>query len=100
MKDESGTRLRDELQRLAAEFINYESNRLSMITVTGVFVSDDKKKATVFCSVYPKEREAQAIDFLKRKRTDFRDYLKKKSALSTLPFIDFAVAPELPEITN
>jgi ribosome-binding factor A len=96
MKDVDNARMREELQHLAAEFINLESNRLSLITVTGVFLSEDGKKAKVFCSVYPKDREGQVLDFLMRKRPELRSYIKKHGALRILPFFDFALAPDIP----
>lgn len=94
--EDSNARTREELQHLAAAFVNLESNRLSLITVTGVFLTDDLKNAKIFCSVYPKDHEAAALDFLKRKRSEFREYLKEKSALRALPFIDFVLAPDIP----
>lgn len=98
MFEDADARLREELGRLAAAFINLESNRQSMITVTGTLLTEDRKQATVFCSVYPKTDEEAALNFLKRNRGNFRSFLKEKSALSSLPFIDFAIAPELPDI--
>ncbi len=95
MLEDSTLRAREELQRLAAAFVNLESNRLSMITVTGVFMTHDGKKAIVYISVYPNDREVPALDFLKRNRGEFREYLKEKSRLKRLPFIDFALAPKV-----
>ncbi len=94
--EDSTARTREELQHLAATFVNIESNRQSLITVTGVYLSEDLKQAKIFCSVYPKDHEAAALDFLKRKRSEFREYLKEKSALRGLPFIDFVIAPDIP----
>jgi ribosome-binding factor A len=90
-------RMRDIIKTLAAEFIQRESNRTSLITVTDVSLSDHGKQATIFFTVIPigkntgEDKEAAAIDFMKRKRQEFRDFVQEKSRLSRIPFFDFTV---------
>ena len=75
----------------AAEFVQTESNRNSMITITSVGVSDDFQNATVFVTVFPEDQEQVALDFLHRKLRDFRDFIKKKTRLQRIPWFDFKV---------
>lgn len=81
----------ETLAQLAASFISRESNRQSLITVTHATISPDGKRATIFVTVLPEEHEEVALGFMKRKRTDFREYLKTHSRFNRLPFIDFAI---------
>lgn len=74
---------------LAAEFINLESNRQSLITVTRVGMSSDNKRADVFLTVLPENQEAVVLDFLKRKRSDFRNFVKKHTRGRIIPLFDF-----------
>ena len=67
------------LQGLVAEFLRSEANPDPLITVTHVNVAPDMKKATVFISVLPSDREDDALIFLKRKGKDVRNFVKKKS---------------------
>lgn len=59
------------------------------MTVTRAAISDDFKSVVVYVSVLPQEREQEALDFAKRRRTDFREYLKEHSVLRYLPTVDF-----------
>jgi ribosome-binding factor A len=81
----------DILHRLAAEFIQKESNRTALVTVTNITLGDKGKNVTVFFTVLPENKEAGVLDFLKRKRSEFRDYIKDNSRLGLLPFVDFAI---------
>ncbi|HRY62875.1 MAG TPA: ribosome-binding factor A, partial [Candidatus Paceibacterota bacterium] len=76
-------------QKLAAEFIEKNSNGKSMITVTAIDLSPDMKEAKVLFTVLPSSAEDAAEDFLKRQRSDFRDYVKKVWRMRTIPFFDF-----------
>lgn len=76
---------------LAAEFINTESNRTSLITVTRATLSDDERRADIFFTVLPTEQEATAEVFLKRKRTEFRDFVKKHTKARIVPTFDFQI---------
>lgn len=81
------------IQKLASEFINRESNRQSLITVTSVQFNPKNKRAEIFVSVYPERNTRAAVEFLNRKRDDFRDYLKKHSKLKMLPRAQFLADP-------
>lgn len=79
------------LREIAGTFIQGESNKTSLITVTDCSVSRDMKRATVFLTVFPETKEKAALDFLKRKRSEFRDHLKSHMSSHTIPFIDFEI---------
>ena len=84
-------KVKENIRNLVAQFLEAESNRLSLITVTDANVSKDLKKATVFVSVLPESEEEPALNFLKRKRSDARDYLRKKLDMRSIPFLDFEI---------
>lgn len=79
------------IKELAAKFLSRESNRTSLVTITDCHASPDLKRATIFMTVLPAEKENNALDFAKRKRADFRDFLKKNMKSKLIPFIDFAI---------
>lgn len=74
---------------LAREAANPRASGL--ITVTRAEVSDDYKDVMVFLSVLPHTMEAEALTFAKRARSDFREYVKKHSALHPIPTVDFVL---------
>jgi ribosome-binding factor A len=84
-------RFLDELKKHISLFIQLESNKRSMITVTNIALSKDFKKATFFVTVFPETGETAALDFLHRNQKTARGYLKTHSKLSRLPFIEFAL---------
>lgn len=85
------TQVAETLVHLAGEFIARETNGRSLITVTRADIAPDLKRATLYVSVLPENAEEDALDFLKRQRSTFRDHLKAKSSLRYLPFIDFTI---------
>lgn len=91
-------RLKDIIQEFAAKFIQRESNYTSLITVTEVILADRGRRATIFFTVLPtggadtiESKEKAALDFMKRKRTEFRDYIQENSRLARIPFFDFEI---------
>lgn len=79
------------LAQLAAEYLETESNRQSMITITRADVASNLSSAVIYFTVLPESQEEYAMDFAKRKRTEFRSFVKKRSHLRRLPFFDFKI---------
>jgi ribosome-binding factor A len=84
-------RFEEILRDHAARFLSTESNRTSMITVTRVSSNDKGNLATIFITVFPENQEDAALDFLKRKRSDFRAFVKYNARLMKIPFFDFEI---------
>ena len=79
------------IKELAAQFLGRENNRTSLITVTSATCSPDLKRATIYITVLPDSKERSALDFSKRKRPEFREFLKKSMSTKNIPFVDFAI---------
>lgn len=77
------------IQHTAGEFIERESNRNSLITVTRVYLPSDMKSAVIMVTVLPEGQEENAINFLKRMRGEFKDFFKKRAKIGRIPFFDF-----------
>jgi|SRR3989344_3863715 len=88
---ERNEKVANYIKELTAEFLARENNRTSLITVTGANASPDLKRATVFITVLPESKEAEALQFVKRKRTQLREVLKKTLKIKIIPFVDFAI---------
>ena len=82
---------KEEIHKLASKFVEAESNRNSLITITNVHLTKDFKKAIIFVTVFPESGEDKAVDFLKRQRSDFRHFVKKNSRIGRIPFFDFEI---------
>ena len=80
-----------QIAQLAASFIERESNKTALITVTRVEVLDRGRSATIFISVLPESGEDSALNFLKRKRHDLRTVIKKGVNMINIPFIDVEI---------
>lgn len=81
----------NQIKELSAIFLERENNQTSLITVTGCSASPDLKYATIFITVLPDQKEHDALDFAKRKRSELREYLKKKMTIKTIPFLDIKI---------
>lgn len=84
-------KLKEALKNEAAKFLNAESNRTSMLTVTDARISNDGKMATILFTVYPTSKEKAALDFIKRKRSEFREFAMKNIKIGKIPFFDFKI---------
>lgn len=89
MESRQKNRIEELLLRSAAEFLSRESNRLSMITVTGLRASEELGQVTFLVSVFPDERQEEALGFLMRQRGELRDYIKGNVRLRRIPHIEF-----------
>jgi ribosome-binding factor A len=81
----------EQLRQYAATFLERESNRTSLITVTRSEVSPDLKRATIYITVLPNDKEGSALEFAKRKRTDLRNFIKKNVTLKNIPFFEIEI---------
>src|SRR6185369_594186 len=79
------------IKEMTAEFLGRVNDRTSLITVTGATCSPDLKRATVFITVLPEEKEKLALEFAKRKRGELREFLMKTMTTKNVPFIDIAI---------
>lgn len=84
-------RFEEIIRHLAAKFFSLESNGLSMITVTKVVSTNAGDKIMAYFTVYPEKQERAALDFAKRKRNDFRRFVRENSRLANIPFFDFEI---------
>lgn len=79
------------IKELTAKFLQRENNRTSLITVTSTTCSPDLKRATIFITVFPREKEKPALEFAKRKRGELREYIKRNMTIKNIPFVDFKI---------
>jgi len=79
------------IREYAALFISRERNRSSLITVTSATISNDYKKATIFFTVLPQDKENAVLDFLKRKRSELREFLKERMPRRNIPFVEIEI---------
>ncbi len=79
------------VKELAAEFLNRESTKASLISVTAANVSPDLKKATIFITALPESQEKTALLFAKRKRGEMREFLKKNMQTKNVPFLEVEI---------
>ncbi|MDP9249336.1 MAG: ribosome-binding factor A [bacterium] len=84
---ERNEKVAQAIKELAAEFLAREGNRTSLITVTGADASPDLKRATIFITVLPTEKEPEVLGFVKRRLGDLRGFLKERLQIKTIPFL-------------
>ena len=81
----------NHIKELTAEFLGRINNKTSLITVTSATCSPDLKRATIFITVFPTEKEKPALQFALRQRRELREHLKKVMTTKNIPFIDIAI---------
>lgn len=90
-KNNRNEKITKEIKEMAANFLIKENNRTSLITVTNCVVSNDGKKATVFITIMPQEKEQSALFFAKRNMGELREYIKKNTRIGNVPFINVEI---------
>ncbi len=83
--------MKEIIRQKASEFFERESSGTALITVTNLKLIENGAKVLIFFSVFPTDKENGVLDFAKRKRTEFRDFLKQETKLFRLPFVDFEI---------
>lgn len=84
-------RVAELLRQHVASFLERESNRRSLITVTRCDISSDLKRSTIYITVLPRDYEEHALLFVKRKLKDIRAHIKKNITIKHIPFFDVKI---------
>ncbi len=84
-------KIKEILRDLSARFLALNGNGSSLLTVTRVELSSDEKRATILFTVFPDMHEKTALEFAKRKRSEFKEFVKDNSKLGRIPQLDFEI---------
>lgn len=84
-------KLQEMIRELAAQFFSRESNRQSLITITSVEVLSRGGRAIIRITVLPEDQESTALEFMRRKLSDFREYVTDNSRIGRVPFFDVEI---------
>ena len=84
-------KIQEYIKEIAGRFIERESNKTALITVTRVELMQRGRSAMIYLSVLPETGEESAINFLKRKRPEMREAVKAGLNIRTIPFLDVQV---------
>ena len=84
-------KIEEYIKEIAARFIERESNKTALITVTRVALAERGRTAMIYLSVLPESGEESAINFLKRKRPEIREAVKRELNIRTIPFLDVQI---------
>jgi ribosome-binding factor A len=87
-KDEKSSAL---ISKFAAEYFSIESNKDSLMTVTKTEILDKGRRAIVFFTTLPREKEGGALEFAKRRERDFRRFIMSKKSFGFAPKISFCI---------
>lgn len=84
-------KIEEVIKKAATRFLLEETSGASLLTVTQVVTSTRSEQAAIYFTAFPTDKEKTALEFLKRKRHDFKEYLKMETNLQRIPFIDFEI---------
>lgn len=81
----------EQIKEIIARFIERESNKTAMITISRVELDDRGRNGIIFITVLPESGESSALNFLKRKRSEIRNAIKKQLSIHPIPFFDVSI---------
>ena len=87
-KDE---KLKDQIHKWAAEFLQKESTGQSLITVTDVKIGNEAREATILFTVLPESKQEAALEFARRQLSDFRIFINGKVKTGRMPYFHFDI---------
>ncbi len=76
------------VREIAQDYFQRESSGASLITITRASISKDMKRASIYMTVLPESKEAAALDFAHRSRSDLRRAMIKRLDSSVTPHIE------------
>jgi len=79
------------LKEVAAQYLGSVAGKQSLITVTDCKITPDLKQATILISVFPTDKEEEALHFAKRRRSELHELLKEKLKMKTVPFVEINI---------
>lgn len=85
------SRIEKIITEAASRYIANEASRESLITVTRVLPSKDFKTMDIFVTVLPEGLEVKVMSYLKRHRSDFKEFVRNTTALRRIPFFEFKI---------
>lgn len=91
MKGSRLEKLNKEMRKAFGEFIERESNKQSLVTVTRCDTAPDLSNVIVYVSVFPTDAEDKVINFLNRRKYDARTYMKKRVVSRVIPQVNFMI---------
>jgi ribosome-binding factor A len=91
MSESKNEKIKSAIKNAAAVFLQRESGKSSLITVTDASMSRDEKRLVIFFTCLPEDKEDDALEFMKRKRSEFREFVKDTVRIGRIPFFDFDI---------
>jgi ribosome-binding factor A len=79
------------LAELTAKFLQAETDHSALITVTNCIITPDLKQATLFIGVFPEDKEANFLEFIKKEGKDLRHFLSQKLRMRVVPRLTFQI---------
>ena len=81
----------NRIKEISATYIERETGATSLITVTRVTLSSDNKKAKIFITVLPENKEEAAYNFIKRHLGEIRKYISDNLKINPIPYLDVEI---------
>ena len=72
-------------------WIEKEGGPSSLITVTRVLLSPDRRNAKILLTTIPREKEQAAYGFVRRNLGEIRAELTRRLRIHPIPFLDVAI---------
>ena len=81
------------LKGAAASFIERRigANSGAIISVIKIKTSKDLRKAKIFVSIFPEDKEKEILPLLRKNLSDLRDCVKSQSKMKFLPFFEIKI---------
>lgn len=91
MKERRHNRLADEMRDLVAKFLETQSDRSALVTVTRTELLEEGKTVKIYISVFPAEKEEVALGFANRKLGELRTFVATETKMKYVPVFHFVI---------
>ena len=91
MKSTKSEKMREAIRHAAAEFMAEVADNTSLITVTNLHLAPKGDRATILITLFPSDKEKDALAFSNRQGGKLRDFIGQRISLQHLPYVSFAL---------
>lgn len=84
-------RIEEAIREAAGLYVAREGGTTSIITITRVSLDEKGRKAIIFYTCIPEDKENAAFGFLKRSLTGIREFCQSRIKTHTIPYLDVMI---------
>jgi len=81
-------KLKNQIMQFSAVFFEENASNISLITITNCEIFEKQKKAILYITALPENKEIEALAYVRRRLGELQEFLQKKMRIRSIPFLE------------